>query len=214
VVELAEAQRVEHRDRTRSHREDVAQDAADAGGGALDGLDRAGAVAALHLGRQAVAVPDVDHAGVLAWTLQDVRPRRREAPQQRTRVLVTAVLAPQGAEDPRFERVRLAPHALDHLVELLEAQPEARCQVPEAGGRLTGALRTVVPMFAHAVTLVESTWAPSTVRPSTDPSRASTAPSGCGIMPRTFPRALTIPAMERSLPLMFASAVTAPVSSQ
>ena len=40
-VELAEAQRVEHRDRARADREDVAQDAADAGGRALEGLDGA-----------------------------------------------------------------------------------------------------------------------------------------------------------------------------
>ena len=38
-VERAEAQRVHHRDRAGAHREDVADDAADAGGGALVGLD-------------------------------------------------------------------------------------------------------------------------------------------------------------------------------
>ena len=38
---LAEAQRVEHGDRPRADREDVAQDAADAGGRALERLDRA-----------------------------------------------------------------------------------------------------------------------------------------------------------------------------
>ena len=56
-VGLAEAQRVEHGDRARAEGEDVAQDAADAGGGALEGLDRAGVVVRLDLegDRQAAA---------------------------------------------------------------------------------------------------------------------------------------------------------------
>ena len=56
-VELAEAQRVEHRDRPRADREDVAQDAADAGGRALERLDRARVVVGLDLegDRQPVA---------------------------------------------------------------------------------------------------------------------------------------------------------------
>ena len=49
--DLAEAQRVEDRDRPRADREDVAQDAADAGGGALERLDRARVVVRLDLER-------------------------------------------------------------------------------------------------------------------------------------------------------------------
>ena len=75
LVERAEAQRVEQRDRPRAHREDVAQDAADAGGRALEGLDRRGVVVALDLERHGQAVADVDHAGVLARALQHA-PRR------------------------------------------------------------------------------------------------------------------------------------------
>ena len=66
VSRVAEAQRVEHRDRPRAEREDVAQDAADAGGRALEGLDRRGVVVALDLEHDREAVAGVDRAGVLA----------------------------------------------------------------------------------------------------------------------------------------------------
>ena len=65
-VELAEAERVEHGDRPRAHREDVAQDAADAGGGALERLDRARVVVRLDLERRGQPVAHVHDARVLA----------------------------------------------------------------------------------------------------------------------------------------------------
>ena len=65
-VERAEAQRVHHGDRPRPHREDVADDAADAGRGALVGLDVRRVVVALDLERDRVALADVEDAGVLA----------------------------------------------------------------------------------------------------------------------------------------------------
>ena len=66
VRRVAEAERVEDGDRPGAHREDVAQDAADAGRGALVRLDRAGVVVALDLERDGQAVADRDDAGVLA----------------------------------------------------------------------------------------------------------------------------------------------------
>jgi hypothetical protein len=68
-VEIAEAQRVQQRDRPRAHREDVADDAADAGRRALIGLDERRVVVALHLEDRREAVADVDRAGVLARPL-------------------------------------------------------------------------------------------------------------------------------------------------
>ena len=56
VGRVAEAQGVEDRDRPGAHREDVAQDAADAGRRALVGLDRAGVVVRLDLERDGQAV--------------------------------------------------------------------------------------------------------------------------------------------------------------
>jgi hypothetical protein len=57
VIHLAEAQRVHRRDGPRAHGEDVAQDAAHAGGRALVGLDVGGVVVALHLEDHACPSP-------------------------------------------------------------------------------------------------------------------------------------------------------------
>ena len=65
-VERAEAQRVHHRDRAGAHGQDVAHDAADAGRGALVGLDVRRVVVRLDLEGHRVALADVDDAGVLA----------------------------------------------------------------------------------------------------------------------------------------------------
>ena len=54
------------------------------------------------------AVADVDDAGVLARSLDDARPRRRELPQVHARGLVRAVLAPHRREDAELDEVRLA----------------------------------------------------------------------------------------------------------
>ena len=66
VVGRAEAQRVHDGDRAGAHREDVADDAADAGGRALVGLDVRRVVVRLDLEGDRVALADVDDAGVLA----------------------------------------------------------------------------------------------------------------------------------------------------
>ena len=66
IVERAEAERIHHRDGPRAHGEDVAQDAADAGGRALERLDEAGVIVRFDLERDGPAVADVDDAGVLA----------------------------------------------------------------------------------------------------------------------------------------------------
>ena len=111
-VELAEAQRVEHRDRPRADREDVAQDAADPGGRALERLDRARVVVRLDLERHRQAVADVDDPGVLARAHQQVRALGGQLAQQLLRVLVGAVLRPHQREHRQLERVRLAAQAL------------------------------------------------------------------------------------------------------
>ena len=65
----AEAQRIERRDRARAHGEDVAQDAADAGGRALIGLDERRVVVAFHLERHGQPAADIDDAGVFSRPL-------------------------------------------------------------------------------------------------------------------------------------------------
>src|SRR5258708_756122 len=69
IVGTAEAERIHHRDGTRAHGKDVAQDAADAGGRALERLDEAGMVVRFDFESDDVAAADIDDAGVFAGTL-------------------------------------------------------------------------------------------------------------------------------------------------
>ena len=89
----------EQRDRPRAHREDVADDAADAGRRALVGLDERRMVVRLDLEDRGQAVADVDGAGVLARPLQHARPLGRQLLQMDARALVAAVLGPHHRED-------------------------------------------------------------------------------------------------------------------
>ena len=124
LVERAEPQRVAERDRARAHREDVAQDPADAGGRALVRLDGRGVVVALDLEGDREAVADVDHAGVLTRALQHARAVRGQAPQLETRVLVAAMLRPEQREDGQLEVVRSTLERLLDLRVLGVRQPE------------------------------------------------------------------------------------------
>jgi hypothetical protein len=65
-LQRTEAQRVQQRDRPAPHREDVADDPADAGGRALVRLDEGRMVVRLDLEDRREAAADVDRAGVLA----------------------------------------------------------------------------------------------------------------------------------------------------
>ena len=112
MLRRAEAQRVEAGDRPRAHRENVAQDAADAGGRALIGLDVARMVVALHLEHDRLAVADVDDAGVLARPLDHPRRLGRQPPQMQPRGFVRAVLVPHRRENPELGETR---HPADQL---------------------------------------------------------------------------------------------------
>src|SRR5690606_9404982 len=72
VVDGAEAQLVDDGHRPGAHRDDVADDSADAGGRPLVGLHEARAVVRLDLEGHRPAVPDVDDAGVLADPHEEV----------------------------------------------------------------------------------------------------------------------------------------------
>ena len=78
-VGRAEAQPVEQRDRPGAHRDDVAEDPADAGRRALERLDRGRVVVRLDLERDRDPVAEVDHAGVLAGALQHALAASRAA---------------------------------------------------------------------------------------------------------------------------------------
>ena len=74
VGDGAEAEGIHRADGARAHREDVADDAAQAGGGALKRLDRAGMIVRLDLERDGQPVADVDNSGVfLARADEDAR---------------------------------------------------------------------------------------------------------------------------------------------
>src|SRR6202008_3332765 len=66
---IAKRQRIEASNRPRAHREDVAQNAADAGRGALIRLDIARVIMALHLEHDREPIADSDDAGVFAGPL-------------------------------------------------------------------------------------------------------------------------------------------------
>ena len=124
-VGLGEAQPVEERDGTCPHRHDVAEDAAHAGRGALERLDRRGVVVALDLERDREAVAEIEHAGVLARALQHARAARGQPFEEKRRVLVAAVLGPEEREDGELEVVRLA---LEQAADSLELPVrEAEC---------------------------------------------------------------------------------------
>ncbi len=98
-VERPEAQRIHDRDGPSPHGEDVADDAADAGGRTLVGLDERRVVVALDLERHGVALADVEDTGVLADAGQCLADRRllrdlTELLEVHLGRLVGAVLAP------------------------------------------------------------------------------------------------------------------------
>ena len=123
-VGRAEAQPVEERDRPRAHRDDVAEDPADAGRGALERLDGRRVVVRLDLEGDGDAVAEVDHARVLARPLQHPLAARREPPKQRRRVLVAAVLGPEQREHRELEVVRVPAEQVADTVELAVGEPE------------------------------------------------------------------------------------------
>ena len=102
IGDRAEAQRIHHRDRPRAHGENVAQDAAHAGGRALKRLDERWMIVRFDLEGAGPAVADVDDARVLARPLHHQPAARRQPLQMHARGFVGAVLAPHHAEDAQF----------------------------------------------------------------------------------------------------------------
>ena len=64
-----EAQRIEHRDGPRAHGENIAQNAADAGGRALKRLDEAGMIVRFDFEGRDQAIADIDDAGIFSRAL-------------------------------------------------------------------------------------------------------------------------------------------------
>ena len=156
MIRRAEAQPVEERDRPRAHRDDVAQDSADAGRRALERLDRRRVVVRLDLERDRLALAEVDDAGVLARPLQHALAGRRAAASAAARSACSrsaptrAARRPRarsgsapGREDPRSARTR-RPSARARGA---EAVPQ-----PASGGQCIRRPPTVPCRGASAVT--------------------------------------------------------------
>ena len=130
VVERAETQRVHERDRPGPHREDVADDPADAGRRALVGLHRGRMVVTLDPHGDRDAVADVDDPRALTRPDEDPRRLGREAPEVGSGRLVRAVLRPHHRVHRQLEVGRLATELVDHPGELVVGHAE----LPVQGG--------------------------------------------------------------------------------
>ena len=131
VVERAEAQRIHQRDRPGAHREDVADDAADAGRRAFVGLDRRRVVVTLDAHRDREPVADVDDARALARA--DEHPRRLGRERGRgARATTCRSSAPTTSPSTSRARGRVGsrPELADHRGQLVVGHPELLVQRP------------------------------------------------------------------------------------
>ena len=114
----SEAERVHQRHGSGAHREDVAQDAADAGGGALERFDEGRMVMRFDLEHGCESIADGDRAGVFSRPLEDLRRLGGEACEVAPRGLVGAVFRPHRGEHAEFGRVGGASQSFGDLLEL------------------------------------------------------------------------------------------------
>ncbi len=138
VVDRAEAQLVHDRDGARPHGDDVAHDAAHAGGRALVGLDVGGVVVALDLEGHRPVVADVDDAGVLAdpheqVLLHVVGDVVAELAQVDLGGLVGAVLGPHDGVHRELRRGGAPAEDLPDARVLVLLEPELRERLLDIG---------------------------------------------------------------------------------
>ena len=230
IRRVAEAERVEDRDRARAHREDVAQDAAHAGGGALVRLHRGGVVVALDLERHGQPVADPDHAGVVAGAGHHaVADRVGRVFEERLGALVRAVLAPHHAEHGQLGVVGVAAELPADDLEFVVGDAEAamkgdrrlgavtwqfgcaelrslaRRRRPVADSRVIGRLRLRrdglgLPAASQLAALVHQGADQLHALVRAEDRPRPSAPDAAS-GPATLPAALQTPAMARSEPL-------------
>ena len=194
----AEPQRIHEGHRTGAHRENVAKDTPHAGGRPLEWLHRTGMIVGFDFEGQGQPVPGIHHSGVFLPGFDQHRGSGgRKFFQLPAGIFVGAVLAPHHRKHAQFRLVGLPAQALLDPVKLLGGQPELEGEI--------FCLHSDLPAPA----------APRRIpRPSIPPISGSQQRSGCGIIPRTLPSRLRIPAMFRLEPLGLASGVTRPWPSQ
>ena len=183
VIGRAESERVHVGDRARAHGEHVAHDAADAGRRALIGLDVRRVVVALHLEDRRLSVADIDHAGILARTLDHLRAFGRQLLQPHSRGFVGAVLGPHHREDAELGQLRLAAERGQQQLVFIRTEPVLGHQLGrDAVSRSLRARRDVQCSV--------STSERNSLAPSVPESATSARRSGCGIKPSTVPVSL------------------------
>ena len=117
MIWRAETQKVQACNRPRAHRENVAQDAANARRRALKGLDEGGVVMALHLEDAGLPIADVDDAGIFARPLDDPRRLGGKFAQVNARGFIRAMLVPHCRENTKLgEGRRTADKRKDAIV--------------------------------------------------------------------------------------------------
>ena len=94
VVKRSKPQTVQRRDWTSPHRENIAQDAADARGCALKWLNKGRMIMRFDLECRTPAIADIDDAGVLARRHNHTVAAGRQALQMNARRLVRTMLGP------------------------------------------------------------------------------------------------------------------------
>ena len=187
VIQTAKANGIHHGDGPRAHGKDVAQNAADAGGRALERFNKRRMVVRLDLESNRPAVTDIDDPGVLTGTLQHQRALGRQLLQMNLRALVGAMLAPHDAKDAELRVVGLAAQNFGDFGVFFEVDA---MREENFRGKV------------HAFTDIAASIDSKITRPSTDPISGSQARSGCGIMPITLRSWFRMPAMRRAEPLM------------
>ena len=122
MIRRAKAQRVHIRNRPRTHREDIAQDAANAGRRTLIRLDIAGVIMRLHLENRRLTVANINHARILTGATNHLRASRRQLLQVKTRGFVGAMLRPHHREYPQLGHIRFPPHRVENALILFRGK--------------------------------------------------------------------------------------------
>ena len=139
LVERTETQRIHHTDGPGPHREDVADDAANASGRSLVGLHEARVVVGLRLERDGIPLSDVDDTGVLAdtrqeWAARGVLAEFTEFLQVHLRGFVGAVLRPHHRVHRQFGAGGAAAEDLPDACVLVILHTERRVRLLQVGG--------------------------------------------------------------------------------
>ena len=144
VAGIAEAQRIHVGDRPGAHGENITQDPADPGGGALIGLDIARVVMAFHLEDRRLAIADIDDAGVLTRAADHPRGLGGKPLQMDARGFVRAMLRPHDRINAQLGQVRLTPERVLDTPVFLFGQAVL-------GHQFGGDFLILIVRFAHVI---------------------------------------------------------------